>query len=177
MRTATKTANHLAKPTTSDKTITRTHSMAALRPPTRVVTSSNAMGAAPSGALRDRLPRAAAPAGDDLVATQPVVDDRRRVGLGKVVRGLGWHPGDEIEARIRGSRVVATRAVDALRPGLCVPLTVDRQCRLTLSPAICHALGLRPGTQIQAVADLRSGELTLLSLHAALTALLKENAG
>jgi hypothetical protein len=128
----------------------------------------------PARTLDAALTRPAAPTQTDLVASQPTVDAKRRIGLGKLTRELGLSAGDSVVAVVDGARVRITHADAPRRPGFPVVLQLDVQQRLTLTIALCHTLGVAPGNQVQAIADALTGEVTLISLDTALRHLLND---
>lgn len=153
-----------------------TRSFASAGPPTGVFTEATAMREPKVPALTLTLTRQAARTATQLVAAQPQLDSKHRVGLGKLVGALRWTAGDTVLAVVDGDRVVLTRdSGEVQRPALCLRLKVDQQRRLTLPAAVCFALGVTPGHQVQAIADPDTGELTLLALATALATLLERN--
>ena len=153
-----------------------TPSLVTAGPPTAVFTEATAMRKPNVPALSLTLTRQARRAPTRLVAAQPQLDSKHRVGLGKLVSAMGWAVDDTVLAVVDGDRVVITREnEDEQRPALCLRLKVDQQRRLTLPAAVCFALGVTPGHQVQAIADPDTGQLTLLALLTALATLLERS--
>lgn len=130
-----------------------------------------ATSASPVAAAAElRLPTPTPRADSRVYAAQPVLDARSRVGLVRLTTVLGWDVDRPIAYQLRSGCLLLT-AGDSTDPRT---LRLDANRRLTLPPAACYALGAHAGDQLQALADLRSGELVLISLVRALETLLPD---
>lgn len=138
--------------------------------PTRVFTEARHMR--PASTQLTKLARPATHVPTHLVASQPTLDTKNRVGLGKLTRSVGIAAGDHLSAHVQGATVRVARATDEHARRATTSLRVDTQHRLTLSPGLCFTLGIRPGQQVQAIANPATGELTLISLANALAQLI-----
>lgn len=87
----------------------------------------------------------------------PGVDNKRRIGLGKLARKLGWHP----EQMVWIARAPVGFCVFS-KQGPGQPLLLDEDRRLLLPPPVRTGLGAGVGAQVLAAADLVSHRLWLL---------------
>lgn len=142
--------------------------------PTRVFAASATMRPPTVRPLVELFTRGSARVETGLLGAQPVVDSTSRIGLGKPAAAMGWKPGAFLTARVDGPRVQLRVAADG--PSNAPDeerLRLDAQCRVTLSPGMCLALGVRPTMQVQVIADPTDEQVMLLSLTRALQLLLE----
>lgn len=141
--------------------------------PTRVFAAATTMRPPTVRPLVELFTRATVHIDSDLVGAQPTVDSTSRIGLGKAAAAMGWTAAAAVTARIDGSRVQLRLADAGLTAGPDEgPVRLDAQCRLTLTPGMRLALGVRPSMQVQVIADPSNGQVMLLSMTRALQMLL-----
>jgi hypothetical protein len=113
--------------------------------------SGSSAEAVPAGAARPK------PDGAARHGTIAPVDGQGRVHLRKALASMGWSESTGLVAEVSPQRAVV-RAGAVARP-TDIPLALDKQGRLSLSPTVVAALSLREADQVLAIAVPATGEL------------------
>lgn len=105
-----------------------------------------------------------------LLGAQPVLDSTRRISVQRLLRALQWWPPVHLEnvEGLSAGVLVLRRCASKSRTLEMLGVSADPSGRLTLSPALCWALGSGPGEQVQAIAHLEADELIVTSMSTVL---------